>query len=67
MCRPHAWIEPQPGDTALTCGACGLVLDRERDITQNMRASIVNSVEARRGPDPADRFRAFFGYGPLAL
>ena len=64
-CSPHDWQIPRPGDMLLRCGKCTRTLARW-DITPNMRASIVNSVEQRHGPAPADSFRAFFGYGPLA-
>ena len=66
-CRPHHWKEPEPGDVALVCEDCGRVLDKKTDLTVNMMASIVNSVELRRGDEPAARFKGFFGYGPLAM
>ena len=66
-CRPHDWEVPEPGDFALTCLRCGRVLDREDDISPNMSATIVNSIKKRRGDAAADPFKAFFGWGPLAV
>lgn len=65
-CKVHYWAIPADGDTALTCETCGRVLDRYSEVTPAIRASIVASVEGRRGEEVADRFRAFFGYGPLS-
>lgn len=63
-CRPHDWADPAPGDTALTCRACGRVLDRYRDITPNMAAAIVASIRQRRGDDTAALFLAFMADRP---
>lgn len=62
----HNWMTPRPTETRLECMDCPRTLDRASEITPNMRASIVNSIEINRGPEQADYFRAFFGYGPLA-
>lgn len=63
-CRPHLWRVPEAGDGGLICEDCGRYLDREADITPNMRVSIVAGVERRMGPEVADQFRGWFGYGP---
>lgn len=65
-CNPHAWRVPEPTDANLLCDTCGRTLSKKYDITPRIRTSIVSSVEARR-PEVADRFKAFFGYGPLAV
>ena len=57
-CRPHHWRTPKVGDAALECEACGRRLDFAKDITPNIRASIVVGYERRTGN--ADGFRAAF-------
>ena len=49
----------------MICLECGRVLNRDTEITPNMRASIVNRIERLGGPDShvLQMFRAFFGYG----
>ena len=62
-CRPHDWCVPVPGDVALTCDTCGLVL-RIATTPTTVLNSIVNSIEQRYSEDRADVFRAMRGYGP---
>ena len=62
-CTPHSWKLPVPGDAELECVQCGRRLHWHFDITPNMRAAIINSVE--RHIDTYE-FQGFFGYGPLA-
>lgn len=47
-CKVHDWTMPEIGDDFLTCKVCGRELDLLRDITPNIRASIVNA-QARHG------------------
>ena len=62
-CRPHSWKLPVPGDAELECEECGRRLHWYFDITPNMRAAIINSIE--RHIDSYE-FQGFFGYGPMA-
>ena len=61
-CTPHSWKLPVPGDIELECVECGRRLHLRRDITPNMMAAIINSIE--RHIDSYE-FQGFFGYGPL--
>ena len=63
-CTPHSWKLPVPGDIELECVQCGRRLHLRRDITPNMMAAIINSIELHQ-PAPAYEFQGFFGYGPL--
>ena len=63
-CAPHSWKLPVPGDVELECVQCGRRLHWYFDITPNIMAAIVNSIE-RHQPAPAYEFQGFFGYGPL--
>ena len=60
-CKPHRWRTPRPGDTALTCEACGRRLLRGDSITPTMRAAITKSAGSRIGESEAEEFHAFFG------
>ena len=66
-CKPHQWRTPKPGDSRLICETCGRELDRVSEVTQNIRTSIMISIEARRGPEDVKAFRDFFaaGYEPM--
>ena len=56
-CRPHSWKTPEIGDDNLECTECGRKIDL-MEISVNVRSSILNSIEIRRGPDPLDEFKA---------
>ena len=59
-CSPHNWQTPQPGDRALFCVDCERLMCLHCEITPNIRASILNSIEKRRGHDEAKAFRLIF-------
>lgn len=59
-CRPHQWRVPEVGDDALECEACGRRLRFMEDMTPNMHASILASIERREGDAAAGRFRAAY-------
>ena len=58
-CRPHEWKLPVVGDDALVCQRCERVLDFHREVTPNMRSSILN-VQERFGHDYAEEFRVAY-------
>ena len=62
-CKVHQWRMPKIGEEALVCEVpeCERSLEKPLDfalLSVNMMASIVNSIERRKGPGPADEFRA---------
>ena len=57
-CKPHVWKIPESTDTGLTCNECGRYLDFYLDMTVNIRTSISNSVQVRRGDAYHHRFMA---------
>ena len=59
-CKPHIWQTPQEADSGITCQECGRYMDFMEDITPNLRASIVNGVERRRGREYGDTWRKAF-------
>ena len=56
-CRPHQWNLPALGDDGLLCGACGRYFDFYREMTPNIRAGILVSIERRQGSTSGDTFR----------
>lgn len=55
-CKPHHWRIPTPGDEYLECEICGRSIHLYKDMTPNMRASIVNAYEIRCGPEAHRKF-----------
>ena len=57
-CRPHDWATPAVGDDALTCRACGRVLDLVAELTPAMRAAITASRCRVLGDHDGEAFAA---------
>ena len=53
----HWWKMPVVGDVGLVCESCGRVMDFMGEMTPNLRASVTNGVENRRGYEAAQTFR----------